>query len=278
LDLRLLNYFVAVYEERNVTKAAARCFVSQPSLSNALRQLENKLGTKLFKRGTKGMEPTDEAAHLYPRAQRLLDESKDLTAMFKDDEESSMVVIGTFQDLSPSYIQTTLENVRKNLPNVSLRLVDHDTITDCRITLDVLKRDDELFLPLWKEEYVLCVHKDHEFAGRNVVYPKDLHGQNFIECPPCEAHHRTIGLLADSMHQMNIVARADHKTQVMHLVQAGFGISFLPTGVLEFSSELVSVPFDGPSISRNIGLCYASSRSRMPVMQELVRLFEGETG
>lgn len=276
MDLRLLNYFVAVYEERNVTKAAARCFVSQPSLSNAIRQLEEELGAKLFRRAAKGMEVTDEAVHLYPRARRLLDESKDLTAMFKDEHETAMAVIGTFPDLSPSHIQNTLMRIRQRLPLLSLRMVDHDGICDARITLDALKREEELFIPLWEEQYVLCVQASHPLASRELVQAHDLDGQNFIECPPCEAHHQTIGLLADSMHQMHIISRADHKLQVMHLVQAGYGISFLPTGVLEFASGIVSVPFDGPPMSRKIGLCCPAAKSRMPVLNELITLFTEE--
>lgn len=54
LDLRLLRFFIAIYEEKNITAAAARCHVSQPSLSAGLRQLEESLGDSLFIRGKKG--------------------------------------------------------------------------------------------------------------------------------------------------------------------------------------------------------------------------------
>jgi len=274
MDLRLLNYFVAVYEERNATKAAARCYVSQPSLSNALRQLEDELGTKLFERGSKGMTSTDEADHLYPRARRLLDESRDLSAMFREERKGRTFVVGTFQDLSPSRMCAALEKLHLAYPDLNFRMVDHEAISDARITLDVLKREDELFLPLWEEDYALCVRKDHPFAGRKLITPEDLNGQRFIECPPCEAHQQTIGILAESVYRMDIFARADHKTQVMHLVQAGIGISFLPTGLLEISSELTTVPFDGPRMFRSVGLCYPAGRSRSPLMEKIVKVFE----
>ncbi len=166
MDLRLLNYFVAVYEERNATKAAARCYVSQPSLSNALRQLEDELGTKLFERGSKGMTSTDEADHLYPRARRLLDESRDLSAMSGKNGKDAH----RRRHLSgPQSIPDVcgLGKLHLAYPDLNFRMVDHEAISDARITLDVLKREDELFLPLWEEEYALCVRKDHPFAGRN---------------------------------------------------------------------------------------------------------------
>ncbi len=55
LDLRLLRFFIAIYEEKNITAAAERCHVSQPSLSAGLRQLEEALGDSLFVRGKKGV-------------------------------------------------------------------------------------------------------------------------------------------------------------------------------------------------------------------------------
>ena len=272
MDLRLLKYFIAVYEERNVTKAAARCFVSQPSLSNAIRQLEEDLGTRLFERSPKGMSITDDAAHLYPRALRLVKESQELNVMFKEKDEIASIEIGTFPDLSPKKMKEFLQVLKVQLPSLSLRFVDHDCLSDARITLDAFKREEELFIPLWEEKYVLCVHRKHYFAERTVVRPEDLHDEDFIECPPCEVHHQTIGLLADSMHKMNIVAKADNKLQIMHLVESGFGISFLPTGVLEFAHEIVSVPFDGPSMVRKVGLCCPASESRTSVMDDVLNL------
>jgi len=78
LDLRLLRFFIAIYEEKNITAAAARCHVSQPSLSAGLRQLEESLGDSLFIRGKKGVEAKDPAHYLYPHAVKLVEEARRL--------------------------------------------------------------------------------------------------------------------------------------------------------------------------------------------------------
>ena len=65
MDLRRLSCFVAVYEERNMTAAAQRCFVSQPALSASIKQLEQELATPLFQRHKRGVDLTDEAHQLY---------------------------------------------------------------------------------------------------------------------------------------------------------------------------------------------------------------------
>ena len=67
-DLRSLGYFVAAYEERSVTAASRRCFVAQPSISMAIKGLEDALETTLFERSRQGLAPTPAAHRLYPRA------------------------------------------------------------------------------------------------------------------------------------------------------------------------------------------------------------------
>ncbi|WP_036830843.1 LysR family transcriptional regulator substrate-binding protein, partial [Photobacterium sanctipauli] len=140
-----------------------------------------------------------------------------------------------------------------------------------RITLDMFKGDDEIFLPLWDEDYVLCMLPEHPLAQHSTVRPEQLHQHDFIECPPCEAHQQTIGLLACDGLAVNLVAKAEHKTQVMHLVQAGFGISFLPTGVLETANRLVTVPLEGPRMFRRLGLCYPSNKTLNPALAAAVK-------
>ena len=273
MDLRLLKYFVAVYEEKNITRAAERCYVSQPSLSNALKQLEDEVGKPLFVRHKKGVTVADEAHYLYPRARRLLEDAETLTDLFKNPQAFKPLSLGVFPDLSPKRLADVLALVRENISGLALRVVDYDEEADARITLDVLKGPDEIFLPLWEEEYVVCLRPDHPLAHHSELLPEDLDKYDFIECPPCEAHQQTAGLLACSGLRMNIVASAEHKGQVMHLVQAGYGISFLPDGVLEMAHDLVSIPFRGPRMFRRIGITYPAEQSLEPALAEVVTLF-----
>ncbi|PSU32908.1 LysR family transcriptional regulator [Photobacterium lutimaris] len=271
MDLRLLRFFVAVYEEKNITLAAERCYVSQPSISNAVKQLEEELNTTLFERHKKGVNLTDEAHYLYPLAVRLLGDVNRLPSLFQQRTECLPLKLGNFPDLSQKALASIFSCLNENIPNVLLELVDHDVPADARLTLDMFKQDGEIFLPLWEEDYVLCMLPSHPLAKLDKVKPEQLHQHDFIECPPCEAHQQTIGLLACDGLAVNLVAKAEHKTQVMHLVQAGLGISFLPTGVLETARELVTVPLDGPRMFRRLGLCYPANRTLNPALAETVK-------
>ncbi|KLV07376.1 LysR family transcriptional regulator [Photobacterium aquae] len=271
MDLRLLRFFVAVYEEKNITLAAERCFVSQPSISSAIKKLEIELGTPLFERHKKGVTLTDEAHYLYPLAIRLLADINRLPSLFQARTECLPLRLGNFPDLSQTALANVLRTLKTAIPNLLLELVDHDGEYDARLTLDMFKGDDEIFMPLWDEDYVLCMLPGHPLATLERVRPEQLHQHDFIECPPCEAHQQTIGLLACDGLAVNLVAKAEHKTQVMHLVQAGLGISFLPTGVLEGSKALVTVPLEGPRMFRRIGLCYPANKTLNPALAAAVK-------
>ncbi|KMV31381.1 LysR family transcriptional regulator [Photobacterium swingsii] len=272
MDLRLLRFFVAVYEEQNITAAANRCYVSQPSISNAIKQLEEELGVTLFERHKKGVTLTEESHHLYPKAVQLMNEIHALPDLFTQRRQTTPIKIANFPDLSQTELARVMARLSENCPELRLELVDaNDPHADCAITLDILKAEDEIFLPLWEEDYVLCMLPDHPLAQLTEVKPRDLHQYDFIECPPCEAHQQTISLLACDGLSLNLLARAEHKMQVMHLVQAGIGISFLPTGVLEQSKQLITVPLVGPRMFRRLGLTYAASKANSQALNSVIR-------
>ncbi|MGL4476373.1 MAG: LysR family transcriptional regulator [Shewanella sp.] len=270
VDLRLLRFFIAVYEELNITAAANRCCVSQPSISSSLKQLEQQLGGDLFSRSKKGVQALDSAHYLYPLAVKLVEEAKQLPQLFQAKAARQKLTLAVMPDLSQSRLAAFLTRLKDAIPLLDLQLVGYLSPADCRLTLDVLKHQDEVCLPLWEEDYVLCVPKGHQLAKASVT-PAELNGWDFIECPPCEAHQQTIGLLACNNMSLNLVAKAESKSLVMSLVLAGFGISFLPDGLIEDEQRLVQVKFDGPRMFRRIGLCYPAHQTLSPALIALLR-------
>ena len=270
LDLRLLRFFIAIYEEKNITAAAARCHVSQPSLSAGLRQLEEALGDSLFIRGKKGVEAKDPAHYLYPHAVKLVEEARRLPTLFRQKATRARLNIAIMPDLSRRRLAGLLQRVQGVLPELDLTLSDYGTPADCRLTLDGLRREDEIFLPLWEEDYVLCVPVDHSLASRERIPLAELQHHDFIECPPCEAHQQTLGLLACDRLTLNLVAKAESKGLVMALVLAGVGISFLPDGLVEDEPGLRTVAVSGPRMFRRIGLCYPAHQTLNPALRDLI--------
>jgi len=271
VDLRLLRFFIAIFEENNITAAANRCFVSQPSLSAGLKQLEEELGGQLFERSKKGVKPLDSAHYLYPLAVKLVEEASKLPGLFMAKASRQKLRLAVMPDLSQRRLAGFLQQVNQAIEKLDLDLVDYQSPADCRLTIDSLRHEDEVFFPLWEEDYVLCVPKEHALARVDSLRPEQLNGFDFIECPPCEAHQQTIGLLACSNMSLNLVAKAESKSLVMSLVLAGFGVSFLPDGLIEDEPRLKQVKFDGPRMFRRIGLCYPSHQTIAPTLAALLR-------
>ncbi|MBB1270967.1 LysR family transcriptional regulator [Shewanella sp. SR44-3] len=271
VDLRLLRFFIAIFEENNITAAANRCHVSQPSLSAGLKQLEQELGGLLFERSKKGVKALDSAHYLYPLALKLVEEARQLPGLFKAKAARQKLRLAVMPDISQWRLAQLLKKIQLAIPHLDLELVDYHSPADCRLTLDALRHEEEIFFPLWEEDYVLCVPLGHELARAEQIKPEQLHGFDFIECPPCEAHQQTIGLLACSNMSLNLVAKAESKSLVMSLVLAGFGVSFLPDGLIEDEPRIVQVKFDGPRMFRRIGLCYPSHQSIAPTLALLLR-------
>src|SRR5690625_5970018 len=93
MDIKQLQYFIAIAEEKNLTAAANRLHMTQPPLSIQLKQLEQELGVKLFERSNKGMELTDKGNILYKRAVNLVNNMEDIKNEIQETEKGKKGVL-----------------------------------------------------------------------------------------------------------------------------------------------------------------------------------------
>ncbi|WP_263322269.1 LysR family transcriptional regulator [Endozoicomonas sp. Mp262] len=274
MDIRLLKQFVAVYEERSISGAAVRSFISQPALSNSLRQLEEELGCLLFNRSKQGVIPTAQAEQLYPMALHMISELNSIPNLFQGRQSTEALRLTVMPELPQRYLARVFKKIHQILPEIELDLTTQSTDAHARILLENMKEQDELFLPLWHENYVFCVHKNHPLSSHELITLSHLNNQPFIICPPCEAHQRTLGLLGQQGMAVNIVARVETKHQVAMLIMAETGVSFLPEGMVAEWPELVMRPFQGMSDYRQVGLAWPSATVPSPVLNRLLSAFK----
>src|SRR6266545_5610648 len=129
MELRELRYFIAAFEERSVTAAARRSFVSQPSVSAAIASLEAELDAALFVRHKKGVAPTTAGEQLYPIARRIADEAQAARSLFRHPARPRRIALGLMRTLD---IPRTIEIIAPLLrePDLHLRLVGADQACD----------------------------------------------------------------------------------------------------------------------------------------------------
>ena len=124
MELRVLRYFLAVAQQRNITKAARELLVSQPTLSKQLADLESELGAKLFIRGHRQITLTDEGEYLQARAKEIIQLSdQTATNIQKEQVVTGTLSIGAGESIGMQRIMEVLSGIIQDYPDVKIRLV-----------------------------------------------------------------------------------------------------------------------------------------------------------
>ena len=266
MDIRQLNAFIAVFEERNITSAAQRLFTSQPTLSVTIRQLEEALGTTLFQRLPRGVEVTDDARTLYPQARRLLAEAQALSTQFRQRNDRLTLEIGVEREIADSHLEAFLAMAYRLVPNLLLTLQDGCS-GDARLSVEEDCCEDELFLPLWEEAFVLALAANHPLAGRTSLDEADLSTVQWITCPSHPSHQRLMELYNRSSG--SVVATAGSMPLALRLVAAGAGLAMLPESMVGDHASITSRPARTPNLIRRVGLCYSAQALDTPALRLL---------
>lgn len=123
MDLRSLKYFITIAEELNITRAAEKLNMSQPPLSNQMKQLEGELGTQLFIRGKRRLKLTEAGDVLYRRAKQILELSEQTEEEIRSIEGlSGQLNIGLVEGRAPYLLARWIAGFRLEFPNVSFNL------------------------------------------------------------------------------------------------------------------------------------------------------------
>ncbi|GGY17349.1 LysR family transcriptional regulator [Paludibacterium paludis] len=255
MDVRQLKAFIAVFEERSITAAAERLFVSQPSLSVTIRQLEVSLGVALFHRLPRGVEVSDAARRLYPGARQLVDQAAALAAQFLPGWERPVVRLGVEGDIAIAHLQAAVNRIVGLMPEVRL-LVEEGCCGEIRLGAEASSCEDEWFFALDEEPFVLAVPESD--AGMEKTGP-------WVVCPFHPSHQRLLPLYGDG----TVAAEAGNLTIAAKLVACGAGAAFLPRSLIHSLPGVRECPLVGPLPTRRVGLCLPAQASSNPVLGRL---------
>ncbi len=189
MELRVLNYFLAIAREENITKAAQILHLTQPTLSRQMIQLEEELGVKLFVRSNHKIILTEEGLLLKRRGQELLALADKTKREFiqKETSLSGEIMIGSGEFLSTKVLAEMMVAFRKKHPLMQYRIYsgNADNIQDYigRGLLDVgvmgepidIGKYDFLSMPV-KEKWGVLVREDSELARKEQIQVRDLLG------------------------------------------------------------------------------------------------------
>ena len=192
LSLRQLQYVVAVADTLGFHKAAARCHVSQPTLSAQVQQLEGVLGVRLFERDRRHVLVTTAGADMVARARRILIEAEDLLSAATQLREpfSGTLRIGIIPTIAPYLLPDVMPKVRAKYPKLSLVFREEKTadivreLGDGLVDAGLVALEADLgacsHAEIAKDAFVAALPKGHPLARKKRLTLSDLQGENVL--------------------------------------------------------------------------------------------------
>ncbi|MDY4487401.1 MAG: LysR family transcriptional regulator [Candidatus Limivicinus sp.] len=242
MNLSHLRYFVHLTQTRHYTKAAEQLYISQPSLSHAIAQLEHELGVSLFEKSGRNVELTQFGESFLDSVTQALNILDDSVAYLQHCAKGNGVVrLGLLRTLGVEYIPGLVSDYLRQHPELKLEFSFFTGVTYA--LLDKLKRHELdivfgsrapeeyklLSVPVTRQELVLVVPADHPLAAQPTVDLAELGEEPFIQFAPGSGLRYVVD---DLFRQAGITPRTAYEIQedqvIAGLVAHGFGIAIVP--------------------------------------------------
>ena len=286
MNLRDLDYLIALSEVGHFSRAAAVCQVSQPTLSAQIRKLEDELGTELIERGSRPILLTAVGEEVVAHAKTIQREVQEIseTARTGADPAQGRVTLGVFPTLGPYLLPHAVPQVSEAFPDLELRLVEEKTERileelrrgrlDAGILALPVAEDGLVVRPLFHEEFVLAVPSSDPLAqttdavntevltGERVLLLEDGHclrDQALSVCRLAGASERDF--------------RATSLETLRQMVASGSGVTLLPrlsvSPPVPPNDMLTVLEFTDPKPGRSIGLVWRQSSAMRKFLPRL---------
>lgn len=237
MELRVLNYFLAIAREENFTKAAQQLHVTQPTLSRQIADLEQELGVKLFVRSNHNIVLTEDGMMLKRRAQEILTLADKTKRDFlqKDEMLSGTISIGSGEFRSTEYLAKIIAEFRKKYPKVKFDIYsgNAENIRDHieRGLLDIglmsepidIRKYHFIQMP-FKEQWGLFVQTGSSLAKKDSICPKDLAGMSIVTATGDFNQSRIGKWLGDYKDQVEISVTANLPYNEAMLAKENIGV------------------------------------------------------
>ena len=293
MDLRQLQYFVAVCETRSFTRAAARVHVVQSGLSASVSALERELGAPLFTRTTRRVDLTDAGEALLADARRILatvDEARDSVAAVTGGMRGTLR-FGVMHLMVTAGIAQGLAGFHRDRPQVQLLLRTHpagsaglmQAVRDNQLDLAIAaappdQASDVSVTPLHSESMVLICPPRHRLAGRKRVRLSELTTEPFVDVPPgWGSRASTDRLFTSAGLSRQVDIEVGDVATVVELVRASLGVALIAPSSAPPGAGLPMIrPLPAPSF--DVSIILPASRRPRPAARALAEAILATTG
>ena len=278
MTLNELRYLVAVADERHFGQAAARCFVSQPSLSASIKNIEVELGVRVFERGKAGVVVTDVGAEIVAQARRTLAEAAQVrtVALRGKHQLRGALRLGVIHTIAPYLLPALTVALRRLAPHMPLDIEESMTAH-----LDQLLRAGELdavivALPyaapgievraLYDEALLLVAPVQHALGRRREIATAELEAADLLMLPAGHClRDQVLDACNESSRQPPQGRQGNSLETLRSMVASGLGLTIMPATALvpRYASPLIrAIPFVAPQPRRRVAIAWRQGFTR----------------
>ncbi|WP_158820407.1 LysR family transcriptional regulator [Granulicella sp. S156] len=280
MEIHQLRYVCAIADTGSFSRAAERCQVAQPSLSQQVLKLEEDLGSKLFDRLGRSVRLTEAGRAFLPHARSILSQMETARSSVADKwtDVRGSVSVGVIPTIAPYLMPRYTKTFAKKYPEAKLRIVEETTpiliegLRDLSIDLAILAlplrhKDLELF-PLCTEPLFAVLPKDHPRAAAESLALKDLRGESFVMLR--DGHcFRDLSIAACTRARVapRIAFESGQFSSLFGMVAAGVGISLVPEMAIDRNAGCRYVRLSDTRATRTVVAAILRGRSFNRVQQ-----------
>jgi LysR family hydrogen peroxide-inducible transcriptional activator len=291
MELHQLRYFAAVARTGNFTRAAERCHVSQPSLSQQIAKLERRLDQRLFDRLGRRVLLTEAGRQLLDRAEAILAAVDDTERSLRDGESTGggRLAVGALPTVAPYLLPAALKRFARCCPAVELTV--HEAVTRDLVETTAAGELDVAILalpledarlhvePLLTEPLLLAMPPRHRLARKRRIRVEDLHDERFILLD--EMHclgEQVLSFCGANGCQPRIACRSAQLLTVQAMIALGQGVSLLPAMARKADPNRSTVyhPLVDGKPTRTLAVAWHRHRYHGPAAERFLAELRGE--
>jgi LysR family transcriptional regulator, hydrogen peroxide-inducible genes activator len=289
MEFHQLRYVCAIADTGNFSRAAERCQITQPSLSQQVLKLEEELGTKLFDRLGRSIRLTEAGRAFIPRARAILEQmaAARSSAVDQNTDLGGSVAVGVIPTVAPYLMPRYTAGFSKRYPDAKLRIVEETTavlvegLRDLSIDVAILAqplrhKDLELF-PIRTEPLFAALSTDHPRASAKSLALKDLRGESFVMLRDGHCFRDlSIATCTRARITPHIAFESGQFSSLLGMVAAGVGVSLVPEMAIDRNVACRYVRLSDIQATRTIVTAVVRGRSFNRVQQAFISGIRGK--
>ena len=284
MTLRHLKIFVYVADCGGMSAAAEKLYVSQPTVSQAISELEKYYGVRLFERLSQKLFITEDGVRLLSYARHITESFEEMEAAMKNSGKNPHLRIGCSVSVGTHLLNDILDKAEKQLPNCSISVTVNNTSTieehiltselDIGIVEGIVNSPELTISPVCSDELVLVCGRNHHLANRKNLRLSDLEGENFISREKGSADRNQLQKLFDEQNvKLNRSWHSTNTEAIKNAVIHGRGVAILSTMLIKSecdAGDIIILQAEGLPVKRTIHMILHKNKFISPEIKEIL--------